>query len=383
MRPVYDQLPQEKLGDIQDVAKTLPTRGSAEGKRAKDMYSPEQLEALREAEKAIDPRDLVTQARMRNDHWAPQTVEDFAYIDPQVGKDEAYAKLMREITSDAFIPKVIRRLKDTRDTQELFKEVKKLNLTLEVKTFLTKLEDWCDKNPAQFEGREAYVRDILHRYVSVPGSEEDDLLDEFAQYSEEAEALKPKALASKEESLEAAGLRRVAAETGFDLKELRRFRVKQLVVRRVVNQTRMGKIPSMYSLTAVGNGNGLIGIGEGKSAEMNDSSRQAMLNALRNMKPIQRYENRTIYGKILKKVGGTTVEITAKPPGVSLLVSLHVTIVANDACLRLRHPLPAPHLRAVPLRRYPRSQRSCGPLEKSHEHRQSLLRGHYDAEDAG
>ena len=310
-------MPQERLGDIQDVAKTLPSR-TVEAQDGKSIYTEEQLEALREAEKAIDPRDLVTQARMRNDHWAPQTVEDFAYIDPQVDKDKSYAKQMREITSDAFIPKVIRRLKDTRSTEELFTEAKKLNLKLEVKTFLNKLEDWCEKNPAQFGEREAYVRDILHRYVTVPGTEEGDaLLDQFEEYNRQAEALEKQAPAAEEESLEAAGLKRVAAETGFSLQELRKFRVKQLVFRRVVNQTRMGKIPSMYNLTVVGNGNGLIGIGEGKSAEMNDSSRQAMLNALRNMKPIHRYENRTIFGKILKKVGGTTVEITAKPPGMS------------------------------------------------------------------
>jgi small subunit ribosomal protein S5 len=313
---VYDQLPQEQLGDIQDVAKTLPTRSSDAGKGLEEIYTEEQLEALREAEKAIDPRDLVTQARMRNDHWAPQTIEDFAYIDPQVDQDKAYAKLMKDITSDAFIPKVIKRLKDPRDTQELFQEAKQLNLKVEVKTFLNKLEDWCEANPAQFEEREAYVRDILHRYVTVPGTEEDNLLDEFATYNEQAEELQKKAPATEEESLEAAGMRRVAAETGFGLAELKKFRVKSLVFRRVVNQTRMGKIPSMYNLTVVGNGNGLIGIGEGKSAEMSDASRQAVLNALRNMKPIQRYENRTIFGKILKKVGGTTVEVTAKPPGM-------------------------------------------------------------------
>jgi small subunit ribosomal protein S5 len=256
---------------------------------------------------------------MRNDHWAPQTQEDFAYIDPQVGKDKSYARLMREITSDAYIPKVIRRLKDTRTTDELFAEAKKLNLKLEVKIFLSKLEDWSQKHPEQLVEREAYIRDILHRYVTVPGAEEEeDLMDQFEQYNQAAEDLKTKTShSSKEESLEDAGLRRVAAETGLDQAQLKKFRVKQLVFRRVVNQTRMGKIPSMYNLTVVGNGEGLIGIGEGKSAEMNDSSRQAMLNALRNMKPIQRYENRTIFGKIVKKVGGTTVEITSKPPGMS------------------------------------------------------------------
>lgn len=354
---------------------------SSEREDGKSIYTEEQLEALREAEKAIDPRDLVTQARMRNDHWAPQTQEDFAYIDPQVGKDKSYARLMREITSDAYIPKVIRRLKDTRPTEELFAEAKKLNLKLEVKTFLTKLEDWSTKHPEQLAEREAYIRDILHRYVTVPGTvEEEDLMDQFEQYNLAAEDLKPSSSSSKEESLEDAGLRRVAAETGLDQQQLKKFRVKQLVFRRVVNQTRMGKIPSMYNLTVVGNGEGLIGIGEGKSAEMNDSSRQAMLNALRNMKPIQRYENRTIFGKIVKKVGGTTVEITAKPPGMSSNISAISFIYAKLINRRLRYPLPASHLRNVPVRRYPRSQRSSRSITKPDEYSQGFLRGHHNAE---
>ncbi|KAJ2328365.1 28S ribosomal protein S5, mitochondrial, partial [Coemansia sp. RSA 2673] len=42
---------------------------------------------------------------------------------------------------------------------------------------------------------------------------------------------------------------------------------KTLVMKRTVQMTRKGKIPSMYAMVVVGNGMGSAGFGEGKSAE--------------------------------------------------------------------------------------------------------------------
>src|SRR5690606_23339991 len=81
--------------------------------------------------------------------------------------------------------------------------------------------------------------------------------------------------------------------TGFSIAELKRFTVRSMVFHRVVNQTRMGKIQRFYALNIAGNGNGLIGIGEGKSAEPGDAGQIATYMALRNLEPIPRYEGRT------------------------------------------------------------------------------------------
>jgi len=108
---------------------------------------------------------------------------------------------------------------------------------------------------------------------------------------------------------------RTALLTGLTKKEQRKLKSATLVQKRVVNQTRMGKISSWYTLVITGNGNGLLGIGEGKSAEVLDSVDQARINAVRNMKPILRYENRTIYGEVYSKVGATEVKLMARPPG--------------------------------------------------------------------
>jgi len=111
---------------------------------------------------------------------------------------------------------------------------------------------------------------------------------------------------------------RLCQQTGMTRDQIRRIRVKNLVSHRVVNQTRMGKIQSLYYLTIAGNQDGMLGIGEGKAAEDEDGRRQAMMNAIRNMKPIPRYEERTIYGDVEAKVGASVVQLSARPPGKQL-----------------------------------------------------------------
>ncbi|KAK0259291.1 28S ribosomal protein S5, mitochondrial [Friedmanniomyces endolithicus] len=108
---------------------------------------------------------------------------------------------------------------------------------------------------------------------------------------------------------------RLSQQTGLDRNEMRKLRVKNLISHRVVNQTRMGKIQSLYFLTIAGNQDGMLGIGEGKAAEDEDGKRQAMMNAIRNMRPIARYEERTIYGEVEGKVGGSIVQLSARSPG--------------------------------------------------------------------
>lgn len=125
-------------------------------------------------------------------------------------------------------------------------------------------------------------------------------------------------------------LQRLSLTTHLSIREIKQLRIKNLVSHRVVNQTRMGKIQSFYFLTIAGNQNGLLGIGEGKAAEDEDGRRQAMMNAVRNLKPVARYEERTIYGDVEAKVGATIVQLSNRPPGafscLSLLSSLVLTL---------------------------------------------------------
>ena len=128
----------------------------------------------------------------------------------------------------------------------------------------------------------------------------------------------PKVVEEEEEPIDP-HLLRLCQQTGMTTDEIKRIRVKNLVAHRVVNQTRMGKIQSLYYLTIAGNQNGMVGIGEGKAVEDEDGRRQAMMNAIRNMRPIARYEERTIFGEVEGKVGAAVVRLSSRPPGTFTL----------------------------------------------------------------
>lgn len=104
--------------------------------------------------------------------------------------------------------------------------------------------------------------------------------------------------------------------TGMALRDVLRIATKQVVMRRVAQQTRLGKIIRFHCMVVAGNGNGRLGIGEAKSVDPQIASVTASLLSLRNMKPIRRYENRTVYGQMEKRFSGTTVKLEARPPGM-------------------------------------------------------------------
>ncbi|KAM4060031.1 ribosomal protein [Hirsutella rhossiliensis] len=106
--------------------------------------------------------------------------------------------------------------------------------------------------------------------------------------------------------------------TGMTLNEIQSLTCKTLVMRFVHNQTRLGKVRSTSILSIAGNGNGWLGIGMAKSTEPGIAGETAGILAIRNMKPIRRYENRTIYGDVKAKVSGTIVELFSRPPGFGL-----------------------------------------------------------------
>lgn len=108
---------------------------------------------------------------------------------------------------------------------------------------------------------------------------------------------------------------RLMQMTGFDRQQLRKLKVKSIVSHRVVNQTRLGKIQKQYWLSIAGNGNGLLGIGEGKSEESSEGLLQSQYRAIRNMQPVLRHENRTIFGDVEGKSGATELKLFARPPG--------------------------------------------------------------------
>lgn len=333
------------------MTKSFPAYTPEEKKAMMYHYTPAQMEALEEAEKAIDPRDMVTQGRYRTDQWRPPYIDDFTSLDPFLDRREQKpspgGSQVKILSEEEFLQKVDRRRTDPRSTNQILKDIDAMSLTEERREFVNSLKRW------KHTDKEDAVRQLLHS-ISPPADfdlskvdqDNSDLSvmkrlgadprdpfwllgmddEEKAKYFDPAYSAVAPAIpkfddprirwkSSDDDDPAAAGLKRLALQTGYNTDQLKQFRVKNLVVHRVVNQTRMGKIASEYNLTIAGNGAGLLGIGEGKSAEPEDSRRQAMLNAIRNMKPINRYENRTIYGEVKGKVGAVEVHLSSRPPG--------------------------------------------------------------------
>lgn len=110
-------------------------------------------------------------------------------------------------------------------------------------------------------------------------------------------------------------VKELAQLTGLSVAYLETLKVRELVSHRVTNQTRLGKIAKKYVLSVAGDGNGMVGIGEASSTVSELASRLSQYQAIKNMRPIPRYENRTIYGDVVHKFGAAEVSLMSRPPG--------------------------------------------------------------------
>ncbi|KAK4048379.1 28S ribosomal protein S5, mitochondrial [Microbotryomycetes sp. JL221] len=123
-------------------------------------------------------------------------------------------------------------------------------------------------------------------------------------------------------------LSQVTDLTSQEIRNLYRF---PLVLKRVVNMKTKGKTPSMYSLVVVGNGNGLVGLGEGKDDAANKAVQKAFTQAVRSMDYVERYENRTVWGTMESNFGTCKIQMRSRPPGFGLRVNPHIHQVAKAA----------------------------------------------------
>lgn len=104
--------------------------------------------------------------------------------------------------------------------------------------------------------------------------------------------------------------------TPGEIRGLYRF---PLVVKRVVTMKSKGKMPSMYSLVVVGNGKGLVGVGEGKDETANKAVSKAFNQAVRSMDYVERYDERTVWGTMENNFGSCKIQMRSRPPGSLLL----------------------------------------------------------------
>lgn len=314
-------------------------------------YTPAQLAAIEAGEEAVDPEDLATQGAVRVDPYALQYLDDLSQIVPVIDKpvrapESNYDPNLRLKTEDEIADDLANWMQDLPDDADRVEWMK----------FLDQTRMTVGMEEAELDPRSALAPEIPKLTDPSLGRK---VVDEDGEGENDPH------------------IQRLMKQTGFDEIQIRKFKVKNLVCHRVVNQTRMGKISSQYFLTVAGNGNGWLGIGEGKAAEPEDAKRQAHMAAIRNMQPITRYEKRTIYGEVEGKVGAVELKLSARPPGMfSLPKSPHSR--NNDSGLtmvRVRRPDASIHLRNVPVCRHQRSFRARHAIEEPDERRQSHLSG--------
>lgn len=347
----------------------------------KQKYTPEQLEALRAGEGSINPEDLIIQGRLRDDPYRPNYIEDYTVLDPRYDikppvevtpKEpewpshsdwvDKYGAKMSQLTdkktSDQLTKAMVRALRRVKEsngeelidlTEDEFRDIE--NDPELLKRYL--IEEGDPEPDANASGPDLLTRAQAMKLDEAVDAEWKKELDKLSSMTDESEA-GPTSLelledgpagASRAYSAEATelgkvpgveGLYKSAADpedegqddgghyqeikrlTGMTLKDIQSIYRKVLVTRWVSNQTRLGKVRSTSVVAIAGNGNGRLGLGIAKSTEAGLAAETAQLLAIRNMKPIRRYENRTIFGNSKAKVSGTVVEMFSRPPGMYL-----------------------------------------------------------------
>ncbi|KAF2739863.1 hypothetical protein EJ04DRAFT_483267 [Polyplosphaeria fusca] len=335
-RPHYPSIKAEDLALLNQAAdSSFPKYDTSETALLSKKYTPSQIAAIQAAEQALDARDIIVQGQGRTDPWRVPYEDDMAEMDPvtdhaeklshtdikgrknvrltnAVERDAAIAQIGNETLAKMYpdgIPDEI-----PKKDQEFFQEAMTTALT---QGALDPRAVFTSTNPKVLEALADPRHDV--RLPDLPRIE-NKMVRQTRRLSQDEE--------------EDPRQKRMLQYLGWEKEKLRGLRVKTLVVHGVVNQTRMGKIRSLYYLTIAGNGDGLLGVGEGKSVEPDEGRKQSVMSAIRNMRPIPRYENRTIFGDLEKKVGATKVQLYSRPPGFGLRTQHLIFEMARAAGLQ-------------------------------------------------
>ena len=120
----------------------------------------------------------------------------------------------------------------------------------------------------------------------------------------------------------------------LDGKELSSLYKFPLLTRRITQQTGKGKIHRQYCMIVVGNGDGLVGYGEGKDEDLPRAADKAFAQAVRNMDYVERFEKRTIWTEMETKLGATRVILRPRPVGFGLRCNPNIHQVLKAAGIK-------------------------------------------------
>ena len=127
----------------------------------------------------------------------------------------------------------------------------------------------------------------------------------------------------------------LAKLTGLNRDYLTRLYVRPIIMKRVSLKTSKGNIPNFFVMTVVGDRNGTVGLGIGKSRDgIRVAAVKAHWNAIKNLTPIPRYEDRTILGDVDYKYHAVKLFIRSAPAGFGLRVNPNIFEVCQAAGIR-------------------------------------------------
>lgn len=93
---------------------------------------------------------------------------------------------------------------------------------------------------------------------------------------------------------------------------------KMVAINRVTKVVKGGRILGFAALTVVGDGDGAIGMGKGKSREVPVAVQKAMDEARRKMAKVS-LKNGTVHHTVMGRHGATTVMIQPAPEGTGII----------------------------------------------------------------
>jgi len=321
-RPHYPSIKAEDLKLLNQAAEAqYPKYDAKESDVLATKYTPGQMAAIKAAESAIDPRDMVTQKRNRADPWKLPYESDLSEVDPVTDQRE------KLLASDIPGKKTFRKANNAESKAAMARvateQIAKLypnglpeqgtmtpeeNQQLEEAIEAAITQAWLDPRTDYYSKNPEVVKALADPRYSLVETDLPRLENRMARQTRRL----------KTEVREDPRQKQLLQYLRWDKFKLKNIYTKTLVTHTVTNQTRMGKIMSLYYLTIAGNKDGLLGVGEGKSVEPDEGRKQSIMAAIRNMKPIPRYEGRTVYGTLEKKVGATKVQLFSRPPGFGL-----------------------------------------------------------------
>lgn len=107
--------------------------------------------------------------------------------------------------------------------------------------------------------------------------------------------------------------------TPLSSEEVRNLHRHAIVLKRVQHMTTKGKDASMYALVVAGNGNGLVGLGEGKDINAAKASRKAFHAAVKGLDSVAIHHAsdgaRTVETQVEAKWGASRVVLRPRPAG--------------------------------------------------------------------